>query len=194
MGLVAVFLHAFRTTKTMAPAASSSSVSLLVVRLATLVLVSISANAAGEHNVCYVDVENGCDEPQCCSDARPCKNIYHALNVALNPNDVSNLELRVKPGTYNWSKADIESLMLNNTTNFTLKSELGNSLEGEVVFRCRNYTNASGEYNNLAIIGGSNITIDGITVEGCGPLSSGIFVDSAEDITIVNCTFRSVCI
>ena len=41
------------------------------------------------------------------------------------------------------------------------------------------------DYNNLAIFGGSNVKIVGITVESCGSYPAGIYVDSVQDILIV---------
>ncbi len=64
---------------------------------------------------------------------------------------------------------------------------------GEVIFRCSApLTNSNATFNNLAFLNGDNITVQGITVEECGPKESGIFVRYCNGIYFKDCIFRWV--
>ena len=139
----------------------------------------------------YLDAEQGEDMSDCClvNSSVPCKTLYYALQNCNNMTDsISNLELRVRPGWYYYSK-DASEIIVKGANNFTLRGDPDK--QGKIVFRCRiPFDNDS--YNNLAIMGGSNVTIKGITVENCGPSPAGIYVESVHRIVITNCTFRFV--
>ena len=150
---------------------------------------SVSAAAAtGERQIRYVDVENGRDEPECLGNASTslaCQNISYALLRPEQP--LTNLELRIKPGTYYYSNETDGGLSLRNATNVTLRGEG----PGPVVLRCREYIDDDFRYDNLAFFGGRNVEIVGLIVENCGALPAGIYVRSVEEISLINCTFRS---
>ena len=59
--------------------------------------------------------------------------------------------------------------------------------------RCRRFPNDTpGQFDNLALICSTNILLDGVIVENCGPANSGIYAQFSEDITIQNTIFRLV--
>ena len=149
-----------------------------------LLLLSSHLLPAAELQVRFLDAALGNDTPACLKSRGVCKTAYYALSQ-----NISNLELRVTRGVYYYSDEDnmTPSLTLTDPTNFTLMGDPKN--QGRIVFRCRERIDEK-RYNNLAIVGGCNVKIIGITVENCGPYPAGIYVNSVQSIHIANCTFR----
>ena len=129
----------------------------------------------------YVDMSSGRDGPECLANASlPCQSLHYAL---ANQN-ISGLDVRVRPGGYVYNPDG--EIVLVDPVNLTIRADP--DMPGKVVFRCSGYKER--EFNNLAIFRGSNITITGITVEQCGSFPAGIFMDRSEDVLIKNCIFR----
>ena len=154
--------------------------------LTHLLLTSHAPPAGAQLTVRYLDAENGTDAPDCITNGSvACKTLYYALDRE----DISNLELRVKPGSYNYSNLSISIIYLRGAENFTIRGDPDD--EGEVVFRCRQLPPSQRfATGDLEIYDGANVTIMGITVENCGPNATGIFVEGVQSIFITNCTFR----
>ena len=154
--------------------------------LAAFSLPNIVKGAGGEQRqIRYLDADNGSDVPECLDDPSTvaCQNIYYALLGSRQP--ISNIELRIRPGTYYYSDETDGGLSLYNATNVAL---LGQG--PGVVLRCREYIDNVQRYDNLAFFGGRNVEIAGLTVENCGAPPAGIYVRSVEEISLTNCTFR----
>lgn len=154
--------------------------------LAAFSLPNIVTGAGGERRqIRYLDADNGSDVPACLDDPSTvaCQNIYYALLGPRQP--ISNLELRIGPGTYYYSNETDGGLFLHNATNVAL---LGQG--PRVVLRCREYIDDVERYDNLAFFGGRNVEMAGLTVENCGAPPAGIYVESVEEISLTNCTFR----
>ena len=157
---------------------------LLCLQLLSLIFGRLPAVSTARQQIRCLDGDNGQDSHECLDGTGvPCKTLHYALSQQ----PLHNTELRVRPGTYNFTNHT--ELMLKNPENFTLRVYPDD--RGEAVFHCRNYTDTK-DYNNMGIIGGSNVKIKGITVENCGPYSAGIYVESVRDIIVTKCTFRSV--
>ena len=158
---------------------------LLYLQLLLLFFSRLLSVSATQQQIRYLDDENGHDSLECLnSTAVACKTLYYALGQQ----SLTNLELRVRPGEYNYTNGT--ELRLKNPEILTLRVDPAN--QGEVIFRCRSYTDDTKDYNNMAIIGGSKVRIEGITVKDCGPYAAGIYVKSVQDIIISNCTFKLV--
>ena len=189
MGLTPTLCLALAGATKMAHIAATRrpSLSLLFI-LAAFCLPNIVTGAGGERRqIRYLDAENGSDVPECLDDPSTvaCQNIYYALLGPQAQQPISNLELRIGPGTYYYSNETDEELSLYNATNIAL---LGQG--PGVVLRCREYIDNVQKYNNLAFFGGRNVEIAGLTVENCGAPPAGIYVRSVEEISLTNCTFR----
>ena len=157
---------------------------LLYLQILLVIFSHLPAVSATRQQIRYLDNDRGHDNLECRNGATvSCKTLYHALDQQ----HLNNLELWVRPGEYNYTN-DTE-LRLINPENFTLRVDPNST--GEVIFRCPSYTDSK-DYNGMAIIGGSNVKIEGITVEDCGPYAAGIYVKAVHDIIITNCTFRLV--
>jgi predicted outer membrane repeat protein len=161
--------------------------SLLFLQIPLLLALFSASVAIGQRQIRYLDAADGHDTPECLvsSPSVACK----SLNYSLGHQSINNLELRVKPGTYNYTTVD-EELAVFNANNLTIMSDSDG--EGQdVVFRCRGYLDKKREFNNLAFYRGTNIQIVGVIVENCGALPAGIYGRLVHDISIVNCTFRN---
>ena len=149
-----------------------------------------AATAVEERQIRYVRT-NGSDIPQCLESKitpnEACKNIYYALRAEQDP--ISHMELIISPGTYyvtdNLTHPN-QPLFVNDSTHFVLRGEG----EGNIVLRCRNSLDEKGKYNNLAFLRGGTVEIVGVTVENCGAVPAGIYIELVEEIKISNCTFR----
>lgn len=150
--------------------------------------------ATDQPHLRYLDAEQGEDISDCClvNSSVPCKTLYYALQTCTDMTEsISNLELRVRPGWYYYSneESNESEIIVKEAKNFTLRGDPDK--QGKIVFRCH-VPFDNGSFNNLAIMGCSNVTIKGITVENCGPSPAGIYVRSVHRIVITNCTFRFV--
>ena len=94
--------------------------------------------------------------------------------------NISHLVVVVSPGTYVYKKME-----LYNSSNIIIAG-IG---DGEVVLRCEGYSH---EHNNIYIASASNLAFVGATFSHCGPLSPGLSIQFAVNITVDGCTFRYV--
>lgn len=140
--------------------------------------------AEATQNTVYVDADNGMEGPECTNSSVPCKTLYDALSRK----NINYFELIVRPGVYYmYSNSTDKPIELRGAVNFTIRRDP--DYEGEVTFSCRGSTQY-GRFGNLAILYSTNVTIMGITVESCGPISSGIYVEKVQGLLVTNCTFR----
>ena len=160
------------------------SPSSLAVSLLLSCLLLIRQAKTTQITVRYVDAENGMEGPECTTNRSvACKTLYDALSRK----NINNFELRVRPGVYIYSNSTDKPIELRGAENFTIQRDPDD--EGEVIFSCRGPTQF-GTFGNLAILYGTNVTLMGITVENCGPNSSGIYVEKVQGLLVTNCTFR----
>ena len=151
-----------------------------------LLLSSHAPTAVAQLRIQYLDGDDGVDTRDCLTNSSiACKTLHYALDQPT----ITNLELRVRPGRYYYSNFDNQLLELIEPKNFILRGDPDD--QGKVVFQCRNRID-NATYNNMAIIKGSNVTIEGITVENCGSTPAGIYALYGENLLVTNCTFRSV--
>ena len=139
----------------------------------------------------YLDASSGQDTPECLDSqasallpTAACQTLHYALNNT-NSEDgsgLSDVRLFVLPGKYTYTEAGIE---IRFSKNLTIEKAPGYS--GSVVFQCASYS--GDEFNNLAFIDSSDITIAGLHVERCGWNSAGLYFKNSVSVTVTNCTF-----
>lgn len=118
--------------------------------------------------------------------------LQNALDT--NRSSSSPLEITVAPGTYNIT--DNLKIYPNTTLNLdkvTLKNDISDS--NMSLFRLRRlaeWEDANGKKGYSAYSGGSNITFNGGTFDGCGKSGALIRLGHASDITLTNVTFKNV--
>ena len=127
----------------------------------------------------FVDAVNGHDDPSCLSNSNlACQTLGYALN-----NETSTgLDVQIRPGEYVLS----DEIKVEDAVSLSIRSDSARA--GEVVVRCPRPSERG--FNNLAIIRGHNVTVAGITVEGCGPHPTGIYMQDVKDGLVKDCTFR----
>ena len=126
--------------------------------------------------------ENGSDSGACLTDItgeKPCRTLAYALG----DETLVNFELRVFAGTYEYGENETATTGF---ANFSIRSVPGSS--GDVVFRCSSFSNE--QFNDLSLYNGTNFSIHGITVQECGQMSAGIFIENTDGVFVSNCTFR----
>ncbi len=147
----------------------------------------------------YVSATNGTNSPECLNSTQagrfPCRSLSYALlgqdegiqypdycNYSSGPD---NLCARLEDGVHRITG----ELQVTNVSNLVI--EAVNS--GKAHIRCGSFSGLDLNayvYDNLAFIGSRNVTLSGVVVEQCGPVSSGVYMEGSDDVTIQDCGFR----
>ena len=151
------------------------------IMLALVALLLCFSAVTTEQSVRYL-AENGSDSSECLTDTtgeKPCR----TLGYALGSETLFDFELRVFAGTYDYGENETA---ITGFVNFSIRSVSESS--GDVVFRCSYFSDE--QFNDLSLYNGRNFSIHGITVQDCGPMSAGVFVENTDGVSVSNCTFR----
>ena len=143
----------------------------------------------------YVSAMNGTNSPECLNSSQarsfPCRSLPYALlgedegiqypdycNYSSGPD---NLCVRLEDGVHRITG----ELQVTNVSNLVIEAVNA----GKANILCGLEPNM---YDNLAFIGSRNVTLSGVVVEQCGPVSSGLYVYDSDGVTIQDCVFRCV--
>ena len=118
----------------------------------------------------------------------PCRSINHALgNVDCNarscnnPNPLRNAVLRLSNGVHTLGRC----AAILRSENVTLEAEN----PGQATIRCTELGNTR-DFDNIFVCLTNGLTFRGINFEGCGPLSSNVFINRSTDVLFEDCTFE----
>ncbi len=142
----------------------------------------------------YVSATNGTDSPECLNSTQarrfPCRSLPYALlgedegsqypdycNYSSGPD---NLCVRLEDGVHRITG----ELQVTNVSNLVMEAVSS----GRAIIRCGSFPDLV--YDSLAFIGSRNVTLSGVVVEQCGPVSSGVHVEDSDGVTIRDCAFR----
>ena len=136
----------------------------------------------------YVSATNGADSPECLNSTQarrfPCRSLPYALlgedegiqypdycNYSSGPD---NLCVRLEDGVHRITG----ELQVTNVSNLVI--EAVNSGKAQIL------------YDDLVFFCSRNVTLSGVVVEQCGPVSPGLYVYNSDGVTIQDCVFRCV--
>ena len=139
---------------------------------------------------------NGTNSPECLNSTQarrfPCRSLPYALlgedegmqypdycNYSSGPD---NLCVRLENGVHRTTG----ELQVTNVSNLVI--EAVNS--GKAHIRCGSFPGEPNVYDHLAFFCSHNVTLSGVVVEQCGPVSSGLYVYVSDGVTIQDCVFR----
>ena len=117
----------------------------------------------------------------------PCRTIIHALGDVRcarscdNPNPLRNAALKLSNGVHTLQRC----VAILRGVNITIQAE--NS--GLATVRCRELGSTQ-LFDNLACCETEGLTFRGIIFEGCGPLSSNVFIHRSNNVLFEDCTFQ----
>ena len=147
----------------------------------------------------YVSAMNGTDSPKCLNSTHassfPCRSLPYALlgedegiqypdycNYSSGPD---NLCVLLEDGVHRITG----ELQVTNVSNLVI--EAVNS--GKAHIRCGSFPALDPNvYDDLAFFCSRNVTLSGVVVEECGPVSPGLYVYDSDGVTIQDCEFRCV--
>ena len=147
----------------------------------------------------YVSAMNGTDSPECLNSTHasgfPCRSLLYALlgedegiqypdycNYSSGPD---NLCVLLEDGVHRITG----ELQVTNVSNLVI--EAVNS--GKAHIRCGSFPGLDpNAYDDLAFFCSRNVTLSGVVVEECGPVSPGLYVYDSDGVTIQDCEFRCV--
>ena len=168
-----------------------------IVFLSLLPLACWASCDPGHHLIRYVST-NGTNSPECLNSTEPRQSPCRSLPYALLAQDIEgqqypdfcnyssgpdNLCVRLEDGVHRISG----ELQVTNVSNLIV--EAVNS--GEAHIRCGSFPSVEPNvYDDLAFYCSRNVTLSGVVVEQCGPVSSGVFVYASDGVTVEDTVFR----
>ena len=167
---------------------------LLSVGESTVIQDGIPVNDLSEYTVRYLS-EDGNDTKSCLSDqgystlnsstVEYCGSLIYTLtgDYKNSSSNVINLVVVIRPGQYTIGDHGIK---IDRYENIFLTKMPGTV--GEVVFKCFQYLEEG--FNNLYVVRGVNISLNGIVFTECGSFDSPVRLQHTLNVTISNCTFR----
>ena len=154
----------------------------------------------GSHLVRYVS-ENGSNTPSCLNaltpdqaKSNPCRTITYALLEEEMPGVVyadycnysstpDNLCVRLEDGIYKTSG----ELQVTRTANLIIEAVN----PGQAILQCSTFPNlVPRQWDDLHFFCSENVTVNGLVIEHCGPVGSGIYCYLTNSIEFVDCIFR----
>ena len=147
----------------------------------------------------YVSATNGTNTPECLNSTQarrfPCRSLPYALlgedegiqypNYCNYSSGPDNLCVRLEDGVHRITG----ELQVTNVSNLVI--EAVNS--GKAHILCGSFPGLEPNiYDDLAFFCSHNVTLSGVVVEQCGPVSSGVYVYDSDGVTIQDCVFRYV--
>ena len=169
----------------------------IVAALCVLPLVCVSLCDPRRYLIRYVSSTNGENSPECLNSTQPrlspCRSLPYALlaedediqypdycNYSSGPD---NLCVRLEDGVHRITG----ELQVTNASNLVV--EAVNS--GGAHIRCGSFPGLEPNiYDDLVFFCSRNVTLSGVVVEQCGPVSSGLYVYVSDGVTIQDCVFR----
>ena len=156
----------------------------------------IPANNLSDYTVRYLS-EDGNDTESCLSDQgysrsplnsatiEYCGSLIYALtgDYKNESSNITNLVVIIRPGQYTIGDRGIK---IDRYENIFLTKMPGTV--GEVVFKCFKYLEE--DFNNLYVVRGVNISLNGIVFTECGSYDSPVRLQHTLNFTISNCIFR----
>ena len=174
------------------------------VRLTAIVVLCLLPLAFGslcdpeQHLIRYVSTTNGTNSPECLNSTPPWRFPCRSLPYALLAQDIDgvqypdycnyssgpdNLCVRLEDGVHRIAG----ELQVTNVSNLVV--EAVNS--GEAYIRCGSFPGLEPNvYDDLVFFCSRNVTLSGVVVEQCGPVSSGLYVYVSDGVTIQDSVFR----
>ena len=152
---------------------------------------------ARRHLIRYVSVTNGTNSPECLNSTPPshfpCRSLPYALlaedegiryqayyNYSSGPD---NLCVRLEDGVHRITG----ELQVTNASNLVVEAVNA----GGAHIRCGSFLGLEPNVTDkLVFFCSRNVTLSGVVVEQCGPVSSGLYVYVSDDVTIQDCVFR----
>ena len=154
----------------------------------------------GHRLIRYVSSTNGTNSPECLNSTEPRRSPCQSLPYALLAQDIEGLQypdycnyssgpdnlcVRLEDGVHRISG----ELQVTNVSNLIV--EAVNS--GEAHIRCGSFPSVEPNvYDDLAFFCSRNVTLSGVVVERCGPVSSGLYVYVSDGVTVEDSFFRWV--
>ena len=186
--------------RTMTPSSKMPvRLSAIIVALCLLPLACGSLCDPSWNLIRYVSAMNGTDSPECLNSTHasgfPCRSLPYALlgedegirypdycNYSSGPD---NLCVLLEDGVHRITG----ELQVTNVSNLVI--EAVNS--GKAHIRCGSFPGLDPNvYDDLAFFCSRNVTLSGVVVEECGPVSPGLYVYDSDGVTIQDCEFRCV--
>ncbi len=169
---------------------------LLSVGESTVIQDGIPVNNLSDYTVRYLS-EDGNDTKSCLSDqgysrsplnnatVEYCGSLIYTLtgDYKNESSNITNLVVIIQPGQYTIGDQGIKIIRYKNI--FLTKMP---DTVGEVVFKCFQFL--EDDFNNLYIVRGVNISLNGIVFTECGSFDSPVRLQHTLNVTISNCTFR----
>ena len=169
----------------------------IIVALCVLPLACGSLYDPSWNLIRYVSATNGADSPDCLNSTQarsfPCRSLPYALfgedegiqypdycNYSSGPD---NLCVRLEDGVHRITG----ELQVTNVSNLVI--EAVNS--GRAIISCGSFPGEPNVYN-LTFFCSRNVTLSGVVVEQCGPVSPALHVYDSDGVTIQDCVFRCV--
>ena len=148
----------------------------------------------GRHLVRYVSSTNGTNSPECLNSTPPWRFPCRSLPYALLAQDIDgvqypdycnyssgpdNLCVRLEDGVHRIAG----ELQVTNVSNLVVEAVTS----GKAHIRCESFP---GLEPSVAFYCSRNVTLSGVVVEQCGPVSSGLYVYVSDGVTIQDSVFR----
>ena len=180
-----------------------SATSFLILHALALFSLSVEQTAQSsckEGDLVRYVRQNGTNSPTCLNStdprANPCRTINYALREDNSTNGIvflganctqdvtpDNLCVRLEDGVHHLT-GEAQATSVNNLTIEAVNTQ-------QAIIRCRTFPNGAPEqWDNLVFVCSANVTLEGVIIEECGPVSSGIFSHLSDGVVIVNTIFR----
>ncbi len=171
--------------------------SAIIVALCVLPLACGSLCDRSWNLIRYVSATNGADSPDCLNSTQarrfPCRSLSYALlgedegiqypdycNYSSGPD---NLCVRLEDGVHRITG----ELQVTNVSNLVIEAVNA----GKAQILCGSFPGLEPNvYDDLAFVCSRNVTLSGVVVEQCGPVSPGVYVYVSDGVTIQDCVFR----
>ena len=171
--------------------------STIIVALCLLPLACGSLCDPNWNLIRYVSATNGTNSPECLNSSQarsfPCRSLPYALlgedegiqypdycNYSSGPD---NLCVRLEDDVHRITG----ELQVTNVSNLVIEAVNA----GKANILCGSFPGLEPNvYDDLVFFCSHNVTLSGVVVEQCGPVSSGLYVYVSDGVTIQDCVFR----
>ena len=173
-------------------------VHFIVLFLLSLSVVLSFQSSCKEGDLIRYVAGNGTNTRTCLNSSEPRANPCRTLNFALLEDDSDgtivpddcepsvtpdNLCIRLEDGIHRLTG----EAQATRVTNLTIEAVNPH----EAVIRCREFpNNTPKQWDNLVFFCSSNIILEGVVLEECGPVTTGIYTSRSDGILMLNSIFR----